>query len=64
LASSDALQRLRRQIAWPTWDAAAMGRCLEALAQLLETVPVDELAFSPSASVWTQLSGGEEEVDP
>ena len=60
LVSTEALQRLRHQIAWPTWDAAAMGRCLDALAQLLATVPVYELAFSPSTCVWSQLSGGEE----
>lgn len=53
-----ALRALRGQISWPTWDAAAMTRCLEALGRLIETVDVYELAFSPRADVWPHLAVG------
>lgn len=62
MGTAEALQSLRGQIAWPTWDTAAMARSLETLARLLETVPVYELAFSPTPSVWSSLSRAEEVV--
>lgn len=55
LTGAEALARLRGQVSWPTWDAAAMVQCLEVLGQLVESMPVDELAFTPRPDVWECL---------
>lgn len=59
-----AVAKLRGQVAWPTWDAAAMGRCLETLARLIETLPVYALAFSPQVDVWPWVVSDALGTDP
>lgn len=63
LTQADALARLRGQVSWPTWDASAMVTCLEVLGRLIESMPVDELAFTPQPDVWEFLASNPG-VDP
>jgi len=52
LAPAEALARLRREVAWPTFDEDALRRAFEAFSTLVTAVPVWELAFRPSVEVW------------
>lgn len=56
LTRSEALARLRGQVSWPTWDSGAMVKCLDVLGRLVESMPVDELAFTPQPDVWEFLT--------
>lgn len=56
LGPSEAFARLRPEVIWPTFDPPAMGRAFEALADLIERVPIWELSFRPTRAVWPVLS--------
>ena len=59
LDRAKALERLRRQVFWPTWQARSITHTLDQLADLIESTPVDDLFFRPDRSVWRQLSSTE-----
>ncbi len=55
LGAGEAFARLRREVVWPTFDAEALSGALDTLCQLIETVPVWELAFRPGREVWSVI---------
>ena len=52
LDTGEAFARLRREVVWPTFDPDALNRAFTTLCQLIESVPVWELAFRPGREVW------------
>ncbi len=56
LDPGEAFARLRKEVLWPTYDAEAMRRTFESLAELLAKVPIWELAFRPTQAVWPVIS--------
>ncbi len=57
LTHHEALERLRRQVLWPTWQADSVTHTLDQLADLIDSAPVHDLFFRPETSVWQQLEG-------
>lgn len=56
LTPAAALRRLAPQVTWPVLHQGAMAHCFDALAALVETVPVWDLAFAPRADVWRVIT--------
>ena len=52
LPTGEAFRRLRREVLWPTFDPKALERAFDTLGELLDRVPVWELAFRPRRDVW------------
>lgn len=59
LAPPTALQRLTREIHWPTYARQAMDSCFAIAAEIVATTPCWELAFVPETSVWSAITGVE-----
>ncbi len=57
LGAGEAFARLRREVVWPTFDPDALSRAFASLCQLVEAVPVWELAFRPGREVWKVIQG-------
>ncbi len=55
LGAGEAFARLRREVVWPTFDPGHLSRAFDTLCELLETVPVWELAFRPHRAVWSEI---------
>ncbi len=56
LSAGEAFARLRREVVWPTFDPGHLSRAFDTLCELLEGVPVWELAFRPHRDVWNVLA--------
>ncbi len=52
LGAGEAFGRLRKEVVWPTFDPNALSRAFATLCELIEAVPVWELAFRPRREVW------------
>lgn len=55
LGAGEAFARLRRQVVWPVFDRQALARAFVTLFDLLDRVPVWELAFRPRPEVWDTI---------
>lgn len=59
LPGTTALRQLGAQVLWPVHRREALGRAFELLAELVERVPVWDLAFRPRQDVWRLIAGEE-----
>ncbi len=55
LGAGEAFARLRREVVWPTFDPGHLRRAFDTLCDLVEAVPVWELAFRPHRAVWSEI---------
>ena len=53
LAAGDALQRLAREVHWPSLDKLKWQTAFATLAEVVNHIPIWELTFAPRADVWS-----------